>query len=144
MHLLPALYGRIRVPEAVVRELDEGRRQGIDLPDVTALSWIDVSAAQPAPLPRTLGRGEQEALTLGLQTANTLVVLDDALARRYAGALGVAFIGTLGVLLKAKEARLISAVGPVLQRLDQLGFRLDAGTRASVLLLAGEADPPPD
>jgi predicted nucleic acid-binding protein len=43
------------------------------------------------------------------------------------------------VLLKSKETGHLSAVAPVLDRLEQLRFRLDSETRQAVLKLAGEA-----
>jgi len=46
--------------------------------------------------------------------------------------------GTLGVLLKAKETGLLPALAPVLERLQDLRFRMDPETRQAVLRLAGE------
>jgi predicted nucleic acid-binding protein len=66
------------------------------------------------------------------------VIIDDAKAREAAGRFGLKFTGTLGVLLDAKRAGLISAVGPYLDRLNALGFRLAHNTRGAVLKLAGE------
>jgi hypothetical protein len=38
LHLLVDMYQSVTVPPAVVGELLEGRRNGIDLPDLSALS----------------------------------------------------------------------------------------------------------
>ena len=86
-----------------------------------------------------LGAGEREVLALGTETSDSIVILDDALARQYARLLNLTLTGTLGVLLKAKEAGLLPAVAPVLDRLRQLRFRMDPETRQAVLKLAGEA-----
>jgi hypothetical protein len=67
------------------------------------------------------------------------VIVDDALARQYARILNLKLTGTLGVLLKAKEAGLIPALAPVVERLQHLRFRMDAETCQAVLRLAGEA-----
>lgn len=67
------------------------------------------------------------------------MILDDALARRYAHVLNLRMTGTLGVLLKAKETGLLPAVAPVLDRLENLRFRVHPETRQAVLKLAGEA-----
>ena len=67
------------------------------------------------------------------------MILDDALARQYARMLNLKLTGTLGVLLKAKEAGLLPALAPVLERLQHLRFRIDPQTRQAVLRLAGEA-----
>lgn len=69
-----------------------------------------------------------------------IVILDDALARRQAEAMGLRLTGTLGVLLDAKRAGLIAAVAPLADELQRLGFRLSGATRQAVLGLAGEGE----
>jgi predicted nucleic acid-binding protein len=67
-----------------------------------------------------------------------IALIDDGLARRMAARLGIAFTGTLGVLLRAKAAGHAAAIAPIVDRLESLGFRLAAMTRAASLELAGE------
>ena len=78
-------------------------------------------------------------LALALETGDSVCVLDDALARRVASALQLRVTGTLGVLIDAKRAGLLSAIRPQLDQLHSLGFRLAAHTRATVLKMAGES-----
>jgi predicted nucleic acid-binding protein len=66
------------------------------------------------------------------------VILDDAVARRYASQAGLKVVGTLGILLLAKARGLVDTIAPFIEMLDSHGFRLHADTRASVLKLAGE------
>ena len=40
LDLLPALFGQICVPEAVVAEQEEGRRRSVSLPTLEELSWL--------------------------------------------------------------------------------------------------------
>lgn len=47
-------------------------------------------------------------------------------------------MGTLGILLRAKQEMLLPAVTPFLNRLQALGFFLNAETRHTVLKLANE------
>jgi predicted nucleic acid-binding protein len=54
------------------------------------------------------------------------------------GRLSLRLTGTLGVLLQAKQAGLLPAVSPILDRLQELRFRMDPETRQAVLRLAGE------
>jgi uncharacterized protein len=82
--------------------------------------------------------GEREVISLSQATPNSLAILDDGLARAYAKQLNVSFTGTLGILLKAKQAGHISAIKPLLNQLDAIGFRLNATTRQTVIQLAGE------
>ncbi len=142
LRLLHELAGRIIVPPAVVDELAAGRSLGIDLPDPVSLNWVIIrepAGAIALPLVTNLGRGEAEVLALCLEIRDSVAILDDMLARRSALALGVRLTGTLGVLLSAKEAGFLSSVGPVLNQLHSLGFRIAPATRAAVLEKAGEA-----
>ncbi|NJP08689.1 MAG: DUF3368 domain-containing protein [Leptolyngbyaceae cyanobacterium RU_5_1] len=143
LDLLTTLYGQIILPQAVIDELAEGRNLGVALPDPASLSWVTVRQAQDFfPIDsviENLGAGERETLALALEIPGSLVLLDDALARSYARSLEVRFTGTLGVLLKAKQSGYLTAVMPILDQLDNLGFRLDLSTRATVLRLAEES-----
>jgi predicted nucleic acid-binding protein len=130
------------LPQAVADELAEGRNLGVSLPDPVTLSWLILRQAQDltplASVVNVLGAGEREALALALEIPDSIVLLDDAPARRYARRLGIKFTGTLGVLLKAKQSGHLTTALPILDQLDSLGFRLDSVTRASVLKLACE------
>lgn len=142
LDILHTLVGRVVVSAAVVRELAEGRALGLSLPDPGSFTWVTIRApASTAALALVtdLGPGEAEVLALGLETAGSVVIVDDGLARRVAGTLGIPFTGTLGVLVDAKRAGLISAVAPLLDELQALRFRVAPDTRAAVLKIAGEA-----
>ena len=141
LHILRTLAGDVIVPPAVQDELAEGRVLGVNLPDLAALDWITVRRPVSEPALRLvvdLGPGEAEVLMLGLETPEAVVVLDDALARRVAETIGLPLTGTLGLLLDAKRAGLIQALGPLLDQLQALNFRVASRTRAAVLELAGE------
>jgi len=142
LDLLPALYGQVFIPEAVVRELSAGRTRGVSLPDLSSTPWLTVhplTSRAVLPLAAGLGRGEREVLALALELAEPLVILDDSLARRFALRLNLPLTGTLGLLLKAKQVGRIDQLGSTLRRLQDLGFRLDEGTRKSILKLAQES-----
>jgi uncharacterized protein len=141
LDLLPNIYGEILIPQAVNQELAAGRVQGVALPNPSDLSWIRVCCPQnTAILPdiTELGLGERESLALAMEMTDSLLILDDGLARRYARQLGLRFTGTLGVPIKAKQTGKLTTVSPVLDQLNQLRFRLDSSTRSTVLKLAGE------
>lgn len=141
LEILPALVSQLIVPPAVVAELEIGRVGGYDLPDVGALPWVKVQkpAGTPVlPLAADLGRGEASVLALALESAQPVIILNDAVARRAAALLGIRFTGTLGILLAAKQKQLLSAVAPLLDELNGLRFRVSPATRAAVLKLAGE------
>lgn len=57
-----------------------------------------------------LGKGEAEAIALGLEHADALLVLDDLDARKMASHLGLRFTGTLGLVIAAKRLGLVDSV----------------------------------
>ncbi len=141
LDLLPTLYGQVLVPAGVLREVAVGRSLGVALPDIESFPWLRVrEVGTPALLSLVpdLGAGEREVLALALESPRSLVILDDALARRFAEKLGMALTGTLGLLLKAKQMGRIDRVQPYLASLESLNFRLDDRTRLNILKLAGE------
>jgi predicted nucleic acid-binding protein len=139
--ILPAMYGRILVPRAVADEIGVGLAAGVDLPDLAAIPWIEIRdiARSPWPVPRDIHRGEAEVIALAGSLGDAKMILDDLAARRHARLLGLGFTGTLGVLLKAKNAGLIEAVLPLVARMEELGFHLAEPTRIEFLNLAGES-----
>lgn len=141
LSLLPALARKIIVPSAVFAEIEIGRENAIDLPDLLSFDWIDIRQAKSiAILPPLidLGAGETEVLALAVESPDAILILDDLLARKAAESLGIKIIGTLGILLEAKRNNLISEIEPILNELEKLRFRLSHQTREAVLRLAGE------
>jgi predicted nucleic acid-binding protein len=139
--ILASLTRHIIVPRAVVDELAAGRTLGVDLPVPEKLEWVTVRvpvSKSAIPLVTDLGMGETEVLALALESTDCVTILDDALGRRVAAMLGLRVRGTLGLLLDAKRAGLITAVAPLLNQLQVLGFRLSPQTAVAVLGLAGE------
>lgn len=141
LELLPRLFGQVHVADAVVSELAEGRKRGVSLPDIGRLPWATARAASdPQRMIPSLGRGESETIALGLETPDALVVMDDAAARKAASTAGLSVVGTIGLLLLAKERGYIGVVGAELAGLARLGFRLSERLRRYALLEAGEGD----
>jgi hypothetical protein len=124
-----------------VAELRAGREQGEDAPEVAEYSWISVRAVRvPAliGLITDLGAGEAQALALALEEPESLVILDDRLAREVAKLQNLRITGTAGVLLRAKQEGHIQAIAPLLNKLTELGFRLSDTVRSHILRLAQE------
>jgi predicted nucleic acid-binding protein len=85
-----------------------------------------------------LDLGEREAIALAVEIDAWRLVLDDLPARRFAQSLGVRVVGTVGVLLTAKQAGVIASVAPILDALLATGFRLGSDIVAHALDMAGE------
>ena len=143
LDLLRQVFGQVLVPPAVWREVVAAGagRAGSDL--VLQAAWI---RRQPLPtqgagtLPLAeLGPGEAEVIALALGMASPiLVILDDGRARRVAEHLGLFVIGSAGVLLLAKDAGLVSSVGPALSDLRAAGLYLAETAAVRILETASE------
>lgn len=142
LHVLPAVFGRVIVPGQVVAELDAGIARGYDLPDARSLSWADVRPAHAlsSQLDRfgMLGAGERAVLTLAMANPDSVAIIDELPGRKVAALFGVKLTGTLNVVLAAKQLGYLPAVRPILDRLQELRFRVAAELRDHVLRLAHE------
>lgn len=85
-----------------------------------------------------LGPGEAEVIALGLEHPGSLLILDDQLARRMAALNHLTYTGTVGVLIKAKQAGHLEAVRPVIESLRASRQWLSDELVAMVLAQAGE------
>ena len=89
---------------------------------------------------RNLDRGESEALVLAREVGARFVLVDERAARRLCLELELIPVGTLGILLRAKEYGLIPSIRDRINKLSEAGFYLSDGVKRDVLNLASEAD----
>ncbi len=85
-----------------------------------------------------LGRGESEAIALYYQEKANFLLIDDAKARSIAKLRNIPTIGTLGLLLKAKENGAINSLRPLLERLVTTEMRIAPDLIEFALKKAGE------
>ena len=85
-----------------------------------------------------LHKGEAEAIVLATELHVERLVLDDQDARRFAARCGLKIIGTLGVLLAAKQRGAIVSLREEIDALIALGFRVNPQLVTAVLQSAGE------
>jgi predicted nucleic acid-binding protein len=126
VQLLAHLYQPVYTTDAVCRELDMGRLTRPDTVDPRQYSWVQevqASSVDIASLPvNRLGPGEQSVLAYAQRHSLPIVGLDDRQARELAHRLGLNVIGTIGLLIRAKRAGLITMVRPMLAQLQAEGF----------------------
>jgi predicted nucleic acid-binding protein len=130
LHLLSRVFAEVVAPPAVRAELG------------VAPEWLKVQPpsdrAVVAALATQLGEGEASAIALAMERGDAWLVLDDKKARRVARQLGLRLIGTVGVLLQAKQRGAVPTIGPLLGALRDAGFRLSPALEREALRLAGE------
>lgn len=131
LDLLKRLYGTILIPNAVALEWGSLLPDSIKVEVVTNRSFV-------SSLGDRLGAGEAEVIALALECGACRIILDDKQARRTAQKYQLPLTGTVGVILRAKDRGLLSAVKPVLGELRQSGFAISDGLLAEAIHLAGE------
>lgn len=99
-------------------------------PDVTLSSEI---------LAWDLGKGETAVISCALSNPQPIAVLDDLAARTCAQIFGLRVVGTIGILLRAKNQKIIPVIKPGLQNLMDAGSLLHSALVAKALELAGES-----
>jgi predicted nucleic acid-binding protein len=138
LSLLPQLYGEVWIPAAVREEYVRGAHAND--PDLGALPWLMVVPVTLDPmLNDVLDEGEAAAIALAVANDARALLLDDKLGRRVAASLDLPVVGTLGIVLAAKEHHLITAVQPVIDQMLAQGRHISGYLRAQVLRDANEA-----
>jgi predicted nucleic acid-binding protein len=94
-------------------------------PEASDSAWADL-----------LDEGERSALTLALQRGATVLV-DELRGRAVTARLGLRVVGTLGLLLAARERGLVGPLRPLVERLQGSGYYLSRRLVEQVLASDG-------
>ncbi len=141
LDLLPAVFGHVAVPAIIAAEVGRGSQRYAAI-DVRALAWVSVLPDRTDPdiaADPDLHGGEIAALSIARATPDHLLVIDDLGGRTAAQRLGLRFIGTAGLVIRARKAGIIPTAAPILDALAAKGFRLGADVRRVLLRQVGEA-----
>ena len=141
LHLLRELFDTVTITRLVKDEVTGSpERPGArDLDAAMRDGWVRVAPAPPETWRLTgIDAGEASTIALAAEHEGALVLMDDALGRAQAAALGLEVLDLAGLLLAAKRARLIAAVRPLVGLLTRRGFTLPKDTRRELLRDAGE------
>ncbi|MFM9969673.1 MAG: DUF3368 domain-containing protein [Burkholderiales bacterium] len=141
--LLPQVFAKVIVPRTVFEETQVYS----DLPDARAIvsSWqggdftvdnTQVNFLEPT-LDDDLGLGEATAISLAVAQGYG-VLIDDMHGRVVAATLKIETIGTVGVLLLARQRALIPALKPLLEQLVASGHYLSTTLVQAALIKVGE------
>jgi len=141
--LLQQLFGKIIIPQAVYNEaVISGQEKGEAKQEILSSDWIEVvsvvNSLAVEVLLDELDRGEAEVIVLARELNADWVLMDEKKGRRKLTQLGIRKIGTVGILLKAKEAGYIKSVTKNLTQLRDSGFSISQYVFDRVLQEAGE------
>jgi predicted nucleic acid-binding protein len=123
--MLPQLYARIIIPQAVLEELqDEGTPAKVKAWVAAHPAWLEVRTVT-VPLDVSLAlldMGEREAIRLAQELAADALIIDEPAGREAAKRRGVRVIGTLRLLYDAAAAGLCDLT-QAYERLQRTTFR---------------------
>lgn len=105
--LLNQLYGDVTVPRAVAAEVGSAIPAWMQIRDVQNIHMAQSLGLQ-------LGSGEAEAISLALELSAERLIPDDKKARSAARRLGLPIMGTVAVVIRAKQQSLVSSVRLIL------------------------------
>ena len=141
--LLAHLFGKITIPTAVYQEaVVFGREQGGAKQEVSTANWIEVVSIRDQlavdVLLDELDRGEAETIVLARELNAAWVLMDEKKGRRKLDGMGIAKVGTIGLLLKGKQIGYLDRLQPYLEQLRRKGFSVSQTVINNVLQQAGE------
>jgi predicted nucleic acid-binding protein len=141
IHLLPSLCDELVVPAGVANEVQRGAISDLGrmwLRETGSCFIRRMPELHTALLNWRGGAGEAEVISWALQNRGFTVVLDDRRARAFARDCNVPVLGSLRIVVLAKEKGLISRAKPALERLRGAGAYVSDVLIDHAIALAGE------
>lgn len=143
LDLLQELFEEVYIPQAVFDEtVTFGRENSKAKQMVSNASWIHVVEVKDRLAVNVLldemDLGEVETIVLASEMNADWVLMDEKKGRRKLSQLNIPKIGTLGILLKAKEIGLVSVLKPEIEELQRSGFSISPLLVEEILDAAGE------
>ena len=128
IHILPELFGRVVVLEAVVKELQNSQTPSeVAAWLATRPKWLDVQVPFTPKADvelEKLGAGEREAIQYAFEhRPDILLLIDEGKGRREASRRQIRIIGTLGILELAAERDLLN-LPDAIDRLTKTTFHV--------------------
>ncbi len=138
--ILPGLFSSCLVPDIVCAEClaKPGFPDATAVQQAVAANWLEVVGALPIrPALQELDAGEAATIELALARSG-VALLDEKRGRALARRFGVRVLGSLGVILLAKQCHCIPAVMPYVNRMAASGYYLSPDLITRCRILAGE------
>lgn len=142
MYLLRDIFGQVIIPQQVYDEVTTGNHPAVE--QVRSATWLEIRTVSDEQkvinLQRqtSLDRGESAAIVLAEELNAQRLLIDEWAGREVAKARNLPIIGTVGILLIAKQQGLMPTVKPILDDLIRAGKRINPNLYQDVLKVAGE------
>ncbi len=131
LNILEKVFHLVTTTEDIAAEFRK------ELPD-----WITIRTVSNKDYQRLLclevDNGEASAIALSVEDGNALLIIDDNKARKLAAKLQLAYTGTLGVILRAKQMGIITEIKPIIKKIQATNFRFSEKTYKEIMFIANE------
>lgn len=143
LDILERLFGVLTIPPAVEYEVLECSSQYPSMAAIRQVTFIEKHCISNTmlrdALTLDLDLGEAEAIALALEQKAALLLLDEIAGRTVAESYQLAFTGSIGCLIEAKQAGIIPAIKPLLDAMRyEARFWLNPRLYARILMEQGE------
>ncbi len=131
LEILQILFSAISITEEIKQEFGKNLPEWIFLGNASNLALKEELA-------KILDKGEASAIALALETENSLLIIDEKKGRKIAQDFKIDTIGTLRILLLAKQKGAISSLKEMIIELSKCQFRFSPAIVETLLKEAGE------
>ena len=131
IQILKELYSRVVTTNEITKEYIYSLPKWIKISDAREKQYQKV-------LEQIVDKGEASIMVLALETAESVVAIDDLKARKLAKSLDLQITGTLGIIVKAKKAGLIKSTKECITKLREVDFRISEKIAKEIIKLSGE------
>ncbi len=143
LNLLQELFDEVYIPQAVFDEtVTFGRAESKAKQEVSKANWIHIVEVKDRLAVNVLldemDLGEVETIVLASEMDADWVLMDEKKGRRKLSQLNIPKIGTLGILLKAKQLGYIKSLKTEIENLQKTSFGISQQVIDEVLKLARE------
>lgn len=127
------LFGKIIIPQAVLEELQQTKTpEAVKNWIASHPQWLEIQNVKTIDQTISLGAGESEAISIGLELNTDLILIDDRKARKAAIERGLIVAGTINILESASKRGMID-LSKSLQKLEKTNFRIKPDLIAKIL-----------
>ncbi len=125
------------IPEAVKREVMSGGKDSFGVKEIKTQKWIKTKKIRnklaKEYLLTEIDDGEAEVIILAEELKTSFIIMDDKLSRKIAKLRGFNVMGTLRLLVAAKEEGLVTKVRPLIEKLKEVGFWINDDVYKAIL-----------
>jgi predicted nucleic acid-binding protein len=129
--LLKLLYGEVLITDIIAKEFDE------PIPDWIIIYPIKLNE-NVFLFEKSIDKGEASVIMLALEIPNSIIIIDDFKGRALAKELGIKVTGTIGIIITAKNKKLIPSIKPILEKIKETNFYISKALENEALRLAKE------